>query len=57
MMDILGKPILDTTVTATNKLWWPQSEALYACTLVRSPCMYSRAAILCWLPALLPAQL
>ena len=37
MMDILGKPILDTTVTATNKLWWPQSEALYACTLVRSP--------------------
>lgn len=33
MMDILGKPILDTTVTATNKLWWPQTEALYACTL------------------------
>mmetsp|Transcript_3651 Transcript_3651/g.9111 ORF Transcript_3651/g.9111 Transcript_3651/m.9111 type:complete len:428 (+) Transcript_3651:66-1349(+) len=33
MMDILGKPLLDTTVTATNKLWWPHCEALYACTL------------------------
>jgi hypothetical protein len=32
MMDILGKPLLDTTVTSTNKLWWPQCEALYACT-------------------------
>jgi N-acylglucosamine 2-epimerase len=33
IMDILGKPLLDTTVTATNKLWWPHCEALYACTL------------------------
>jgi len=33
MMDILGKPMLDTTVTATHKLWWPHCEALYACVL------------------------
>ena len=33
MMDVLGKPLLDTTVTATNKLWWPQCEALYATML------------------------
>lgn len=44
MMDILGKPLLDTTVTATNKLWWPHSEALYACTLA-----YERTGDACWL--------
>ena len=26
MMDIEGKPLMDTTVTAENKLWWPMSE-------------------------------
>jgi N-acylglucosamine 2-epimerase len=33
MMDVLDKPIADATVTATNKLWWPHAEALYALTL------------------------
>ena len=33
MIDILGKPLLDATVTAEHKLWWPITEALYACTL------------------------
>ena len=33
MIDILGKPLLDATVTAEHKLWWPVTEALYACTL------------------------
>lgn len=33
MMDVLGMPLADCTVTATNKLWWPHAEALYACTL------------------------
>eukprot|EP00038_Savillea_parva_P014568 m.11355 g.11355 ORF g.11355 m.11355 type:complete len:427 (-) comp2838_c0_seq2:1150-2430(-) len=44
MMDILGKPLLDTTVTATNKLWWPQCEALYATTLA-----YKRTGDPMWL--------
>jgi hypothetical protein len=44
MMDILGKPLLDTTVTATNKLWWPHCEALYACTLA-----YERSGDTSWL--------
>ena len=26
-------PLMDTTVTAENKLWWPMSEALYATVL------------------------
>lgn len=26
MLDIEGKPLMDTTVTAENKLWWPMSE-------------------------------
>ena len=33
MLDIQGKPLMDTTVTAENKLWWPMSEALYATIL------------------------
>lgn len=33
MMDIMGKPLLDTTVVAEHKLWWPLCEALYACSL------------------------
>ena len=33
MLDILKMPLLDTTVTAENKLWWPMSEALYATVL------------------------
>ena len=33
MVDILGKPLMDATVTAENKLWWPMSEALYATML------------------------
>eukprot|EP00750_Incisomonas_marina_P004140 INCI13443.13.p1 GENE.INCI13443.13~~INCI13443.13.p1 ORF type:complete len:551 (-),score=70.05 INCI13443.13:1682-3334(-) len=34
MMDILGRPLQDCTVTAEHKLWWPLCEALYALTLV-----------------------
>ena len=33
MLDVLGKPLMDCTVTAEHKLWWPLCEALYACTL------------------------
>jgi len=33
MLDILKMPLMDTTVTAENKLWWPMSEALYATVL------------------------
>ena len=33
MCDIKGLPLMDTTVTAENKLWWPMSEALYATIL------------------------
>ena len=33
MMDVLGeRPLLDATVTANNKLWWPHTEALIALT-------------------------
>lgn len=30
MMDLLGKPMVDATVTKDGKLWWPITEALYA---------------------------
>ena len=30
---IVGRPLLDQTVTATAKLWWPMTEALIALTL------------------------
>ena len=33
MMDVLGEPLMDCTVTAEHKLWWPHTEALYACML------------------------
>ena len=33
MMDVEGKPMLDATVTADGKLWWPHSEALIALTM------------------------
>lgn len=33
MMDVLGRPLQDCTVTAENKLWWPICEAIIACTL------------------------
>ena len=33
MIDILNMPLMDTTVTAEHKLWWPMSEALYATVL------------------------
>jgi len=33
MLDILNMPLMDATVTAENKLWWPMSEALYATVL------------------------
>jgi len=33
MLDILNMPMMDTTVTAEHKLWWPMSEALYATVL------------------------
>ena len=33
MLDILNMPLMDATVTAENKLWWPMSEALYATIL------------------------
>ena len=33
ILDIKGLPLMDTTVTAENKLWWPMSEALYASIL------------------------
>ena len=33
MLDIQGKPMVDQTVTATSKLWWPHTEALIATTL------------------------
>ena len=32
MMDVLGKPMVDATVTKDGKLWWPVTEALYALT-------------------------
>ena len=36
MMDILGKPMLDATVTNTDKLWWPMTEALIALVMAYS---------------------
>ena len=33
MIDVLGKPLADCTVTAEHKLWWPMAEALYGCML------------------------
>jgi len=33
MMDIEGRPMLDATVTNTDKLWWPMTEALIALTM------------------------
>lgn len=33
MMDIEGRPLVDATVTADGKLWWPHTEALVALTL------------------------
>ncbi len=33
MMDIEGRPMVDCTVTAQAKLWWPHTEALIALTL------------------------
>lgn len=33
MLDVLGKPLADTTVTAEHKLWWPHTEALIACAI------------------------
>ena len=33
MIDVCGKPLVDCTVTAENKLWWPMTEALYALML------------------------
>ena len=32
-IDVEGKPLLDATVTADGKLWWPHSEALIALTM------------------------
>lgn len=33
ILDVEGKPLTDSTVTAEHKLWWPMCEALYATTL------------------------
>ncbi len=33
MIDVEGKPLLDATVTATGKLWWPHTESLVALTM------------------------
>lgn len=30
---LIGKPLMDCTVTADGKLWWPHTEALYALVL------------------------
>jgi N-acylglucosamine 2-epimerase len=44
MMDIEGKPLVDATVTADGKLWWPHTEALIALTMA-----YSRTRDVTWL--------
>merc|ERR1711970_986505 len=36
MIDIAGKPLLDATVTDTDKLWWPHTEALIALTMAHA---------------------
>ena len=33
MLDVCGKPLMDCTVTAEHKLWWPVCEALYGLML------------------------
>ena len=33
MVDVEGKPLLDATVMADGKLWWPHTEALIALTM------------------------
>ena len=33
VMDVAGRPLVDQTVTATSKLWWPMTEALIAITM------------------------
>ena len=33
MLDVCCEPLIDATVTAEHKLWWPMCEALYACML------------------------
>ena len=44
MMDIEGKPLVDATVTADGKLWWPHTEALIALTMA-----YTRTKDVEWL--------
>eukprot|EP00466_Bigelowiella_natans_P016975 jgi/Bigna1/142521/aug1.70_g17229 len=53
MMDIEGKPLLDSTVTAKGKLWWPHSEALIAVSMVLRVCTEEkRPKWLVWLAKL-----
>ena len=33
MVDVEGRPLVDCTVTANGKLWWPHTEALVALVL------------------------
>ena len=47
MMDIEGEPLLDSTVMADGKLWWPHTEALIACTLAYT--ITGEAKYLAWL--------
>ena len=47
MMDIEGEPLLDATVMADGKLWWPHTEALIACTLAYT--ITGEAKYLAWL--------
>ena len=37
MLDVLGRPLMDCTVTAEHKLWWPACEALYVPTTRTHP--------------------
>ena len=46
MLDVCGRPLLDSTVTAEHKLWWPVCEALYACMLALELTLDARR----WLP-------
>ena len=36
LMDIEGKPLVDATVTNTDKLWWPHTEALIGLVMART---------------------
>lgn len=36
MLDVEGRPLVDATVTDTDKLWWPHTEALIALTMALS---------------------